>query len=701
MWANGEPMSILKSGTDVLKEKPGFKLVGRDTELASMINILSRKFAHNIVLVGQSGVGCSAICCGLQEAKTDPSTPFDVMHKRIWWLDVDGMFSDADKIQESFDSMMNTISSSGDKDTILVVEDTRNFIESINNSGNTSFINRIMKDVETGRFQVIFEVRDTEIDMVLNLHSSMREQFTVMEVSPPAEDKLKAIVTAASANLSKHHGISIESAAIDQAIYLTTKYPGKERSLMRSQPEASLTLLDRSLATYRNTNHSSPAELVDIREAIKADPDNAELLAKEREIIEDWETSRQEMAAACKNQSDGEQYLNKLEKAMAVMVKDKDPENFMIMSKDEQELSMEISQVKELVKSTADKFTAMADEINSKLSLTADDVFAKFASLSGIPFDKLNEDESEKLLSLPVELKKKVFGQDHVIDQLSEAILTARTPGLKERGKPDAAFMFCGSSGVGKTALAKALAGVLKDDESAMIRYDMSEYSEKNNVTSLIGPPPGYVGFENGGTLTNAVRKNPNSIILFDEIEKAHPSIFDIFLQVLDDGRLTDTQGRTVSFEHTILIFTTNTGAEHLLDSEIDFEAQVEKTIEALSEEYRAEFLNRFGGRENIVAFKVLPVEVIEFITRCQLDKVNKDLAAAGVTLKITMSDEDITKLCSYQYKPERGARGIDGVFRTNVYPKLAKIIKKGELCDTVKVEFVDSEFILTPSVSS
>jgi len=667
-------MNILKSGTDVLKSKPDFNLVGRDTELAAMINILSRKFQHNILLVGQSGVGCSALSYGLQQAKSNSSTPFDILHKRIWWLDVDGLFSDADNIQESFDKMMNVVSSNADKDTILVVEDTRNFVDSVNSSGNTSFINRIMKDVEAGRFQVIFEVLDTDIEMVLNIHSSMKEQFTVLEVNPPAEDKLKEIVTAASTNLLSHHGIHIQDEAIDQAIELTTMYPGKERSLACSQPKAALTLLDRSLATYKNANHANP-------EGISP---------------EDWEAKRSIMAKACKNQSDGEQHLGTLEASMTELVEAKDPNaGFLMSSKEEQELALEIRQTREIVKANGKKFSDYAGEINSKLSLSADDVFAKFSDLSGIPFDKLNEDESEKLLSLPVELKKKLFGQDHVIDQLSDALLTARTPGLKERGKPDAAFMFCGSSGVGKTELAKQLAKILKDDEGAMLRFDMSEYSEKNNVTSLIGAPPGYAGFENGGVLTNAVRKNPNAIILFDEIEKAHPSIFDIFLQVLDDGRLTDTQGRTVSFEHTILIFTTNTGAEHLLDESLDFETQQVKTIEALSEVYRAEFLNRFGGRENIVCFKILPLYVIELITRGQLNKVNRDLANAGNTLKITMSDESINKLCTYQYKPERGARGIDGVFRTNVYPRLAKIIKMGQNIESVDVSFIEGEFEL------
>jgi ATP-dependent Clp protease ATP-binding subunit ClpB len=687
---------ILKSGADVLKDKPDFNLVAREKELSNMINILGRRFSHNVLLIGNGGAGCSALCLGLQQAKANPNTPFDILQKRLWWLDTDGLFSDPDKTQEHFDNMMRTISSTTDKDTILVIEGGRNFIDAVTSSGHGSFINHIMRNIEQNRFQVILEVRDTDLEIVLNSHSSIREQFTILEVVPPSNEDLRKIVSGACSKLYKHHGITIEDEAIEQAIYLTTTYPGKERSLNRAQPGASLTLLDRALATYKNASHSHCSDLEHVNEQLKLEPDNQELLAQANTLSTEWDAKRAKMVASCESQANGEQHLVQLEAELATLQAAKDPgTSFMMSSREEQELAMQISQAKKIIKDSGATFAAGTNEINSLLSLTGDDVFNEFSRLSGIPFDKLNEDESEKLLNLPIELKKKIFGQDHVIDQLSDALLTARTPGLKERGKPDAAFMFCGSSGTGKTALAKALAGVLKDDEHAMLRFDMSEYSEKNNVTSLIGAPPGYAGFENGGTLTNAVRKNPNSIILFDEIEKAHPTIFDIFLQVLDDGRLTDTQGRTVSFEHTILIFTTNTGAEHMLNPELEFEEQFEKTLEALSKDYRAEFLNRFGGRENIVAFKVLPKEVIQFITRCQLDKVNADLVAADVTLELTMSDEDIARLCDHLYKPERGARGIDGVFRTNVYPRLARIIKTGEVCSKVNVTFMDNDFAL------
>jgi ATP-dependent Clp protease ATP-binding subunit ClpB len=376
---------ILKSGVSILAERPDFNLVGRDQELSEMINILGRRFAHNILLIGQGGVGCSALCYGLQQAKSNPSTPFDILHKRIWWLDVDGLFSDPDNIQTSFDTLMNTLTASADKDTILIIEDTRDFIEAVNTSGNGSFINKIMRELEAGKFQVIFEVRDTDIEMVLNSHSNMREQFTMMEVKPPSNDKLQEIVSGSCVKLHKHHGITIQPEAIDQAIHLTTTYPGKERSLMRSQPEASLTLIDRALATYKNVNHSSSCELDEVRNQLKDDPNNVLLMDKEHKLVIEWNDKRQVMANSCESQSQGEQHLIKIEAEMAALQADKDPESFLMSSRDEQDLALQISETKKIIKASASKFSEYTDEINSKLSLSSDDVFAEFSKLSGIP----------------------------------------------------------------------------------------------------------------------------------------------------------------------------------------------------------------------------------------------------------------------------------------------------------------------------
>jgi ATP-dependent Clp protease ATP-binding subunit ClpB len=700
----GEDMNtadILKSGASVLQDKGDFRLVGRDDELANMINILTRRSAHNVVLTGVGGSGCSALCLGLQQAKADPNTPFDIINKRLWWLDTDGLFSDPEQSNEQFESLLNKVSNTADKDTILIIDDAQNFINTANATGHGSFINRMMRHLEQGRFQVVFEVRDAELEKLMHCHSSMSELFTIMEVKSPSKDQLSEIVTASAEKLYEYHGIKVDPDAVAQAIYLTTTYPGKERSLMRSQPEASLTLIDRALATYKNATHATPPALQEVKEQLQKSPDDQALQSKLRTLSDDWERRRDEMKKASESQAYGEQHLFKLENELELLLADKEPsDSLMMSSREEQELNLQISEVRKIIKQGREKFKALCDEVNAGLLLTSDHVFQEFSKLSGIPFDKLNEDETEKLINLPNDLKNMVFGQDHVIDKISDALLMARTPGLKEPNKPDLSVMFCGTSGTGKTELAKSLAKLLKDDENALLRFDMSEYSAKNNVTSLIGAPPGYAGYEDGGVLTNAVRKNPNAIILFDEIEKAHPSIFDIFLQVLDDGRLTDTQGLTVSFEHTILIFTTNTGSEYMLNDELSFDEQREGTLDALGQEYRAEFLNRFGGRQNIVMFKVLPESVIHMIARRALEKVNERLQSANVDMVLYMDDDNVKRLSDHQYRPEYGARGIEGVFKTNVYPSLARIIKSGEACNRVDITFSNGEFSLEKSVS-
>lgn len=690
---------FLISGEKILENHQDFTLVGRDVELDTLMKVLMRKDARNVILVGQNGVGCTALTYGLQEAKSKPSTPFDIVHKRIWFLDTDGLFSNPESTTESFKKMINLLSDTPDSDTVLVVEDTKDFVEAVSNSGNASFINTLMREVERGSFQIIFEVKDSDLDYVLNCHSNMKEMFTIMDVKEPVATSLKVIVSTAAKSLEKHHGIKISEEAINQAIHLTTTYPSKEASLAKAQPDASLTLLDRALATYRKDVHSIPPHVKKAACTANMTLSDQDIEEAER-VVSEWNAIKDTMNDACRKQALGERMLSDLEGRLSKIKESRTSTDqsgiggILMTSPEEQTISIEIGKAKKLISDNTKLYNELSEKINANLLLEELHVYQEFSNLSGIPFSKLNEDESNKLLNLANVLKSSLFGQDHVIDQVVDALLISRTAGLKERNKPDAAFMFCGSSGVGKTELAKQLAKNLKDDESALIRFDMSEYKEKFAVTSLIGAPAGFQGYDQGGILTNAVRKNPNSIILFDEIEKADPSIFDIFLQVLDDGRLTDTQGRVVSFEHTILLFTTNTGSENFLHEGMTFDEQMEATLEDLSDTYRAEFLNRFNGRENIVGFKVLPIEVIELIARGQINKLNRGFSDNNIDLSVVMDDEDISRLVKFQYKPARGARGIDGTFRSNVYPKFARLImEKGANGQVAKITFNDGNF--------
>lgn len=675
---------FLIPGDLVLKDMD-FKLVGRDKELSQLMTVLMRKDAHSVLLVGQGGVGCSALCYGLQEAKGLKGTPFDIVHKRLFWLDIDGLFSNPDESQEAFDSMLKVLTRTNDTDTVLIVEDAKDFLEATNKNGCAHFINQIMRQIKLGTFQVILEVKDTDLSMVRSCHSDMQEMFTLMEVNEPTIEALEDIVNVSSKAIENHHGITVSEEALQQAIHLTTTYPVKDASLSRAQPEATVTLIDRTMATYRKEAHTTPPHLEEAANTYKEDP-SEENKENYLTLKKDWEALNGELSSAWELQTKAELRLRSLEEDLDELQQERSNTNStgIVSSPEEQELAEKIEEVKEVIQTNDEKFKKLSAQVNKGLVLEAKHISEEFSKLSGIPANKFNQDENKKYLNLSDVLKSRVYGQDHVVEQLSNALLTARAPGLKDPKKPDCAFMFCGSSGVGKTELAKALASALKDDEGALLRFDMSEYKTDNTVTNLIGSPAGYAGYERGGILTNAVRKNPHSIILFDEIEKAHDSIFDIFLQVLDDGRLTDTHGRTVSFANTMLIFTTNTGADAFLDLNMPYEDQFEETMKALSERYRGEFLNRFDGRENIVGFKALPPSVIEMITASQLSKINKRMEEQGQELKVVMDKEDIERFCAHNYKPERGARGIDGLFRRHVYPKVARILFQQE--ETVKI---------------
>ena len=315
-------------------------------------------------------------------------------------------------------------------------------------------------------------------------------------------------------------------------------------------------------------------------------------------------------------------------------------------------------------------------------------MLAEFSQLSGIPVSKLNQDERAKLMNLDETLAARVFGQDHVVEKLADAVRVARV-GLKDPQKPQASFMFLGPSGVGKTELAKALAAALHDDERALLRFDMSEYMEKHAVAKLIGAPPGYEGYEAGGILTNAMRRNPYVVILFDEIEKAHQDVFNVFLQVLDDGRLTDNRGLTVSFSDAIIIMTTNIGQSHFLDAGLDFEDAAAETIKELDAHYRPEFLNRFNGRQNIVCFKSLGLPVIERIARREIAKLNERVRSPGTR----HHDRDQRRVARRALQGsiragERRAR-LPGYFAAHIHPAVANaILETQSLRGTMEVVY-------------
>lgn len=703
---------FLIRGRDYLEQFPGFELVGRQDILKKLTAILMRKRANNVLLVGTGGVGCSAICLGLQESKEKPDTPFDIVSKRFFWLDGDWLFSSGDhsRINEGFEKTLRTLSRTSN--AVLVLDDMRDFIDAARNNGCTHLINALMRAIKKKKFQAIIETRDEDLEAVLKCHSDMQESYTLLDISEPDDELLHAIVSsAARKRLKKHHKIKISDGAIDTSIEVTSKYRVRDLGLSRAQPERSLTLLDRALTSYRLDAHARDPRLEALEQQLDALKQQGEAGQNQTEIdrltsditaiTDDWAKRQNEIKRIYAELRDGEEAIRGLE----IELEEQQAEERRVLEEhDDQDSSPDtgdkeksyipfaartsaagydseaVTAIKEKIsrfQTEVDKFKgefdALTAQINDTLELSKEHVLAEFSSISGIPVSKLTQDERAKLLHLDENLSNRVFGQPEAVSKLSNQVRVARA-GLQSPNKPQAAFMFLGPSGVGKTELAKALTAELFDDERALLRFDMSEYMEKHAVAKLIGAPPGYEGYEAGGILTNEMRRNPRRIILFDEIEKAHADIFNVFLQILDDARLTDNRGLTVSFRDAIILMTTNIGTQHFLTVD-DFSVAKGMALEDLDAEYRPEFLARFNGKRNIVCFNTLDLSVIEKIAARDIEKLNAMVQTTVPEIHIEIGKRALAAMCRDHYKPITGARGITGYIEGVIKPEIANTV--------------------------
>jgi ATP-dependent Clp protease ATP-binding subunit ClpB len=726
-------------GSDYLELTPNFSLVGREDTRRKLTGILMRKSANSVLLVGPGGVGCSAICRGLQKSKENPDSPFDIVSKRFFWLDSDGLFSSGDpnRINNSFEKTIKRMSRT--PNTVLILDDMRDFIDAARNNGTTNLINWLMRAIRQGKFQVIMETRDEDLETVLRCHSDMKERYTVLDIREPEPEVLRVIVQAAAeVQLKPHHKIRISQEAIDTAIDVTSKYRVQDLGLSRAQPERSITLLDRALTSYRLEAHGADpkmealqaqqralearlAEAGDAAEsgsgpAAQIQSELADLSAEIQLLETAWNTRQEEIRRLYQEMREGEEAIRGLEDDLEVQLleeerrnlnasgaaedtESEDPEkkaSFVSFATRAATGGYESEAVSGIKRRMADfqqevdryrqSFEELTSSINDKLKLQKEHILAEFSSISGIPVSKLTEDERVKLLHLDANLKQRVFGQEEAITMLANQVRVARA-GLQSPNKPQASFMFLGPSGVGKTELAKALTAELYD-ERALLRFDMSEYMEKHAVAKLIGAPPGYEGYEAGGILTNEMRRNPRRIILFDEIEKAHDDIFNVFLQILDDARLTDNRGLTVSFRDAVILMTTNIGTKHFLSVE-DFDEAKGRALEDLDEQYRPEFLARFNGKRNIVCFRPLDLPIIEKIAARDLAKLNLMVKESLPDIDIEMKHKALAAMCRDHYRPITGARGITGYIEGVIKPEIATtVLFNPESAGTIFIDY-------------
>src|SRR5262245_42607109 len=641
----------LISGSEMLAARPGFKLVGRDEALKRLTSILIRSNANSVLLYGPGGVGCSSLVLGLQALKAEANAPFDIVRKRFFWVDTDCLFSlqDDSQIGAEFANILSRMSRT--PDSVLVISDAKVFIESARNTGNTHFINALILAIKQDVTQVILEGRDDDLELIFSCHPHVQEAFTMMELVEPDAPSLQAMVKFGAERLTGDHGIRIDGDAVAAAIELTNNYRADSHGMDRAQPERSVTLLDRALASYRLDAHERPPHLAQMQAGIAAAKagDEAKSLADQlAKATQEWEQAQGQLRAANRKQREGEEELARIDWEIADLGKREGeqrtalPErSFNLMaskggfkSAEMQQLETKREAISKIVEEAKAAFAGNAKAINDRLLLTRDLVLTEFSHITGIPASKLNEDERMKLLRLEQELNDSIFDQTTAIAKISNGIKVAKR-GRRNRSAP-VAFMCLGPSGVGKTETWKQVARLLGLD---LLRFDMSEYMEKHAVAKLIGAPPGYEGFDAGGILTNSMRKNPRRVCLFDEIEKGHPGVFDVFMQVLSDGRLTDSLGRTVDFSNAYIGFTTNIGQSHFLDASLSDEQAEALAVEELKKTYRSEFLNRFAGRQNILCYKRLSVGAIEKIVTREIRSINENYGDQGITVSVTAQD--------------------------------------------------------------
>jgi ATP-dependent Clp protease ATP-binding subunit ClpB len=679
----------LVRGREYLAQYPNFTLVGREHDLERISSILIRKSSNSLLLTGPAGVGVSMLTLGLQAAKNSPDTPFDLIVKKLFWLNCDALFSSGDsaKINNEFQSILKKLMQT--PESVLIITDTANFLEAAHNTGNAHFINALNNADKANNFQVILEVRDDKLSNVLKASTNMPELYTLYDVKEPIGDDLRSIVSSVAKELSAYHKIEVDEDAVEEAIHLTSKYRDS-LGLGGAQPQRAIALLDRALASYRQLTHKQHPKIIELMNKIAKSTNETEKQDLQQQLEQwqqDWQELKSEINKTYQYQREAETLRFKLQDEINQLQEEEDnnknSESTTIKtfaqltaggfdSPAVTKLKEKIRQIDAEIVQNNEQHQKLVMLANKDLRLNRQEVITEFSKVSGIPTNKLDENEVENLINLEANLLSRIFGQDNIVKHVANSVKVAKVDALEESG-PAMSYLFLGPSGVGKTEMAKALAQYVYGDEKSLVRFDMSEYMEKHAVAKLIGAPPGYEGFEAGGILTNSVRAKPVGIYLFDEIEKAHPDVFNIFLQILSDGRLTDNVGRTVDFSDIMIIMTSNIGQPYYLDPNLSDEAACELATNDLNNTYRSELLNRFNGRENILHFKRLPMVVIERIIRREIDKLNQAYQPRGFSVEI--SDSCISSFCHDHYDLIRGARGLPGYIKANIRPVIVNHI--------------------------